>query len=45
MAIGGSFLGRKIVGRIDQNVFRKIVFIAIILISSKCIIDWIVTLH
>ena len=39
MALGGSFVGRKIVKRIDQERFRKIVFIAVILASIKFIVD------
>lgn len=42
MAIGGSYVGRKIVGRINQELFRKIVLIAIILVSLKFVIDGIV---
>lgn len=38
-AIGGSFLGRKIVGRINQTTFKKIVLLSIILVSIKFIID------
>jgi uncharacterized protein len=38
-AIGGSYVGNKIVGRIDQNIFRKIVLIAIILVSINFIIS------
>ncbi|MFL6370679.1 MAG: sulfite exporter TauE/SafE family protein [Nitrososphaeraceae archaeon] len=37
-AIGGSFLGRKIVGRINQTTFKKIVLLSIILVSIKFII-------
>jgi hypothetical protein len=39
IALGGSFVGRKIVGRINQEKFKKIVLIAIILASIKFIID------
>jgi uncharacterized protein len=38
-AIGGSYIGKKIVGKIDQNIFRKIVLIAIILVSINFIIS------
>lgn len=37
-ALGGSFIGRKIVNRIDQKKFRKIVLITIILVSMNFII-------
>jgi uncharacterized protein len=39
IAISGSFLGRRIVKRINQDLFRKIVLVAIILVSIKFIID------
>lgn len=39
IAIGGSYVGRKIVGRIDQAKFRKMVLIAVILASIKFIVD------
>lgn len=42
IALAGSFVGRKIVGRIDQAKFKKMVLIAIILASIKFIIDGIV---
>jgi uncharacterized protein len=38
-AIGGSYVGKKIVGKIDQNKFRKIVLVAIILVSINFIIS------
>lgn len=38
-AIGGSFIGRRIVKRIDQEKFKKIVLIGIILVSIKFIVD------
>jgi uncharacterized membrane protein YfcA len=38
-AIGGSYIGKKIVGKINQNIFRKIVLIAIILVSINFVID------
>ena len=39
IALSGSFIGRKIVKRIDQEKFRKMVLVAIILVSIKFIID------
>ncbi|MEM2139413.1 sulfite exporter TauE/SafE family protein [Nitrososphaera sp.] len=39
IALGGSYVGRRIVGRIDQAKFRKMVLIAIILASIKFIVD------
>jgi uncharacterized membrane protein YfcA len=39
MAITGSFVGRKMVSRINQTRFKKIVLIAIILTSGKFILD------
>ena len=39
IALGGSFVGRKIVNRIDQGKFKKIVLIAIILASIRFIVD------
>jgi uncharacterized membrane protein YfcA len=41
-AIGGSYVGKKIVGKIDQKIFRKIVLIAIILVSINFIISSII---
>jgi uncharacterized protein len=38
-AIGGSYVGKKIVGKINQNLFRKTVLIAIILVSINFIIS------
>jgi uncharacterized membrane protein YfcA len=38
-AIGGSYIGKKIVNRINQDIFRKIVLIAIILVSINFIIN------
>jgi uncharacterized membrane protein YfcA len=38
-AIGGSFVGKKIVGKIDQDIFRKIVLVAIILVSINFIVS------
>lgn len=42
IAVGGSFVGRKIVNKINQDKFKKMVLIAIILASIKFIIDGIV---
>jgi uncharacterized protein len=42
IALAGSFMGRRIVKRINQELFRKIVLIAIILVSIKFIIDRVV---
>ncbi len=39
MAVAGSYIGRKIVTRIDQDKFKKMVLIAIILASIKFIVD------
>jgi uncharacterized membrane protein YfcA len=39
IALAGSFVGRKIVKTIDQEKFRKMVLVAIILVSIKFIID------
>jgi uncharacterized membrane protein YfcA len=39
IALAGSFIGRKIVRRINQELFRKMVLVAIILVSIKFIID------
>jgi uncharacterized membrane protein YfcA len=39
IALAGSFTGRRIVGRINQDIFRKIVLIAILVVSIKFIID------
>lgn len=41
IAIAGSFIGKKIVTKIPQEKFRKIVLIAIFLISIKFIYDFI----
>jgi uncharacterized membrane protein YfcA len=45
VALAGSFVGRKIVGRIDQTKFKKMVLIAVILTSIKFIIDGILALQ
>ena len=42
IALAGSFMGRRIVKRINQELFRKMVLIAIILVSIKFIIDGVV---
>jgi uncharacterized membrane protein YfcA len=39
IALAGSFIGRRIVGRINQEVFRKMVLGAIILVSIKFVVD------
>lgn len=39
LALGGSFVGRKIVNRINQEVFKKLVLMAVILVSIKFIAD------
>lgn len=39
IALGGSYVGRKIVGRIDQEKFKKIVLVAVILASVKFVAD------
>jgi uncharacterized protein len=39
IAILGSFIGRRVVKRINQGLFRKIVLVAIMLVSIKFIID------
>jgi uncharacterized membrane protein YfcA len=39
VALAGSFIGRKIVKRINQDLFRKVVLVAIILVSIKFIVD------
>jgi uncharacterized protein len=41
-AVAGSYVGRKIVNRIDQDKFKKMVLIAIILASIKFIADGII---
>jgi len=38
-AIGGAFIGRRIVKKIDQEKFKKIVLVGIILVSVKFIVD------
>ena len=39
IALAGSFIGRRMVKMINQELFRKIVLIAIILVSIKLIVD------
>jgi uncharacterized membrane protein YfcA len=39
IAVGGSYVGRKIVGRIDQVRFKKMVLVAVMLASVKFIAD------
>jgi uncharacterized membrane protein YfcA len=38
IALGGSFVGRKIVNRINQEKFKKMVLIAVMLVSIKFIV-------
>jgi uncharacterized membrane protein YfcA len=42
IALGGSFVGRKIVNRINQEKFKKMVLIAVMLASVKFIVDGVV---
>lgn len=39
IALAGSFIGRKVVRRIDQEKFRKMVLVVIILVSVTFIVD------
>jgi uncharacterized membrane protein YfcA len=39
IALAGSFIGRRIIGRINQNIFRKMVLITIVFVSIKFIVD------
>ncbi len=39
LAVAGSYIGKKIIGKINQNLFRKLVLIAIILVSMKFVFD------
>lgn len=41
-AIGGSYVGKKIVGKIDQIKFRKIILVAVIVVSISFIINGLV---
>ena len=43
-AVAGSFVGRRIVKMIDQELFRKIVLVAIVIVSIKFIIDGLLAL-
>lgn len=45
IALAGSFVGRKIVGRIDQVRFKKIVLIAVMLASIRFVVDGILELQ
>jgi hypothetical protein len=38
-AVAGSYVGRKIVTRLDQDKFKKLVLVAVILASIKFIVD------
>ena len=44
IALAGSFVGRRIVKMIDQELFRKIVLVATIIVSIKFIIDGLLAL-
>ncbi len=44
LAISGSFTGKKIVSKISQSTFRKIVLVAITLVSLKFVYDGIIYL-
>ena len=44
IALTGSFVGRRIVKMINQELFRKIVLVAIIIVSIKFIIDGLLAL-
>ena len=39
ITLAGSFIGRNIVIKINQELFRKMVLVAIILVSMKFIVD------
>lgn len=39
IALVGSFIGRRIVGSINQELFRKMILIVIVLVSIKFIVD------
>jgi uncharacterized membrane protein YfcA len=39
IALAGSFVGRRIVAKINQELFRKMVLLATILVSIKFIVD------
>ena len=38
-AIGGSYVGKKIVGKLDQTKFRKIILVAVIIVSLNFIVS------
>jgi uncharacterized protein len=38
-AIGGSYVGKRIVGKIDQTKFRKIILVAVIVLSINFIVS------
>ena len=38
-AIGGTYIGKKIVGKLDQTKFRKIILVAVIVVSINFIIS------
>ena len=38
-AIGGSYVGKKIVGKLDQTKFRKIILVAVIVVSINFIVS------
>lgn len=39
IALAGSFIGRNIVAKMNQKLFRKMVLVAIILVSIKFVVD------
>jgi uncharacterized membrane protein YfcA len=38
-AIGGSYVGKRIVGKIDQTKFRKVILVDVIVVSINFIIS------
>ena len=44
VALAGSFIGKQIVKRVPQKRFKKIVFVAILIVGLKFIYDWIIGL-
>ena len=40
VAIAASFTGKKIVDKIPQNFFRKVVLAGIFIVGAKFIVDW-----
>jgi uncharacterized membrane protein YfcA len=44
IAVLGSYIGKRIVNKINNEIFRKIVAIAIILVSIKFVSDGIIFL-